>query len=299
MKLLLGRLGKRVLRPLARPVLAGLDRRVQPFRDDVDALTKQVRLLADTVLAQNAATIEATAALTDGIMRDRARFEDGLGAVRDRLEFTRNELMYELRYGSRGPGGAAGARIEPRIIAPKRVADADEIRLNLGCGHIPLEGFLNVDSRELVGVDVLADVHHLPFATDSIDQIHSAHLLEHFPIEELRRSLLPYWVSLLRPGGLFTAIVPDAEAMISEFVGGRMSFEELRLVTFGQQEYDQDFHFNMFSRVSICELLQQAGLHQVRIVESGRRNGVCYEMEVEGGRPVAQAGAVNASTADR
>jgi predicted SAM-dependent methyltransferase len=282
----LRRFGKRLFVPVARPILTRIDQRIEPLRQEVDGLSKQVRLLTDTVSSQTAAVHETRSALEDGMRNERARIEDEMEALRERLEFTRNEVMYEVRYGGRGPGGAGTNDIvEPRIVAEERVQSSEEVRLNLGCGHVPLDGFLNVDSRELDRVDIVADVHHLPYSPGTVARIHSAHLLEHFPLEELRRSLLPYWTSLLRPGGLLTAVVPDAEAMIAEFSAGRMTFEELRLVTFGQQEYDKDFHFNMFSRTSIQALLEQAGLEDVRIVASGRRNGVCYEMEIEGRRP--------------
>jgi hypothetical protein len=115
--------------------------------------------------------------------------------------------------------------------------------------------------------------------------IHSAHLLEHFPLEETRRRLLPYWFHLLQPGGTFTVIVPDGETMLAEHAAGRLSFEELRLVVFGDQEYDGDFHFNMFSKTSLSNLLGDAGFTDVCVVEEGRRNGVCYEMEFSARRP--------------
>jgi hypothetical protein len=70
--------------------------------------------------------------------------------------------------------------------------------------------------------------------------------------------------------------------MLTEYAAGRFSFEDLRLVTFGGQEYDGDFHFTMFSQQSLIDTLRDAGLSEVRVVTAGRRNGVCYEMEVEG-----------------
>jgi hypothetical protein len=279
------------LRPVARPLVVRIDRRIQPIRDDIDALTKTVSALRDAISAQEAAAREARA-VQDRVeletKRDHTLVVSELDALRERFEFTRQELMYEMRYGASGPGGAAAPAVEPRIVNHDRVAAAaDDMRVNLGCGHIPLADFINVDGRDVDRVDVIADVHNLPFSPGSLAHVYSAHLLEHFPLEELRRALLPYWITLLRPGGLLTAVVPDTETMISEFTAGRISFEELRLVTFGQQEYDKDFHFNMFSRDSISELLRQAGLEDVRVVACARRNGVCYEMEVEGRRPEA------------
>jgi len=161
----------------------------------------------------------------------------------------------------------------------------DCIRVNLGAGHIALPGYLNVDSRDLDHIDVVASVDELPFEAESIQEIYSAHLLEHFPLEELRKVLLPYWISLLRPGGILVAVVPDMETMIAECAAGRMSFDDFREVTYGAQEYEGDFHFNGFSQESLIRLFEEAGLSAVRIRTAARRNGLCYEMEVEGARP--------------
>lgn len=210
--------------------------------------------------------------------------------VERRGEFIRKEALFELRYGGQTRGLAAEFRraVAPRVVAPEKLAAAgDDIRLNLGCGHLPLEGYVNVDGRDLDGVDVVADVGDLPFEPGTVASVHSAHLLEHFPVEELRRTLLPYWYTMLRPGGTFSAVVPDAETMINEYAAGRYSFDDLRLVTFGDQEYEGDFHFNMFSQESIREILEEAGFVGVTVLESGRRNGACYEMEVEARRPGA------------
>jgi len=301
----LERLAKRALRPFARPLLARLDRRALPFRQDVDALTRHMPVLLDTIASQNASSRESRRdqlKLENDLNDIRLHLEGDIRSLRDRVEFIRQELMYEMRYGAKRPGSGAAPDIEPRIVAPDRIPPDGNVRLNLGCGHIPIPGFVNVDTRDLDHVDVVADVRRLPFPAGSVAQIHSAHLLEHFPLEELRRALLPYWCSLLKPGGLLTAVVPDAEKMIAEYSAGRFSFEDLRLVTFGQQEYDQDFHFIMFSKESLCELLRQAGLTKVRVVASGRRNGVCYEMELEGRWPSARAVAtesVDASASGR
>lgn len=212
---------------------------------------------------------------------------DRLAHLEQRVEFIRREILFETRYGGEARGMTAQSPREivaPEIVAPEKLGDGTDIRLNLGCGHIPVEGYLNVDGRPLDGVDIVAEVGNLPFEPGTVQVIRSAHLLEHFPLEELRRRLLPYWFELLRPGGTFVAIVPDAETMLAEYAAGRMTFEDLRLVTFGDQEYDGDFHFNMFSKASLTELLSSAGFSEVRVVEEGRRNGVCYEMEFSGQR---------------
>jgi hypothetical protein len=278
---------------------------VSELREQMSSINEYLPMLLNTISSQNAAAREARRTelelreamrgFTDGTVHVHKRLDE-LGSmlaeriadVERRGEFIRNEVLFEARYGGREKGMASVS--ESKVMAPDKLAKAgSEIRLNLGCGHIPMEGYLNVDGRPLEGVDIVAEVGDLPFETATVTQIHSAHLLEHFPVEELRRRLLPYWFDLLLPGGTFTAVVPDPETMIDEYVARRFSFEDLRLVTFGEQEYEGDFHFNMFSKDSLKNLLGEAGFSDVRIVESGRRNGACYEMEVAARRPAADA----------
>lgn len=211
--------------------------------------------------------------------------------LRDRIEFARAETMFELRAKLPGgtmptvPGSPAAVPVIAHVLAPDKLRAmqaAGAVRVNIGCGHIPLEGYLNTDMRELPGVDVVADAAGLPFELGTVAEIHSAHLLEHFPLEHLRRVVLPHWRKLLRQGGVLRAIVPDAEAMLADFAAGEMSFDDLREVTYGLQDYDGDYHFNMFSRDQLAALLREAGFVEVAFAAQGRRNGKCREMEITG-----------------
>jgi predicted SAM-dependent methyltransferase len=206
-----------------------------------------------------------------------------LRSLNNRVEFVRRELMFEMRYGARSKQlGSASTDVQPRIISAEKVATArkNALRLNLGCGHVALGEYINIDRRELSGVDVIADVASLPFEKSEVDEIFSAHVLEHFPQEQLKRELLPYWKSLLKPGGIFRAVVPDAEFMIKEYCQSNYPYAHLREVTFGSQDYDGDFHFNMFSREQLSELLTEAGFSNVQFEAKGRQNGICFEMAV-------------------
>jgi SAM-dependent methyltransferase len=217
-----------------------------------------------------------------------------LQQIEERVEFIRRELMFELRYGARSQGidasgtgseGSPGVTVEPKVLNEAKLRSfGDDIRLNVGAGHVPVEGYLNVDARELDGIDILADIRSLPFGPGDVSTIYCAHLLEHFPVEEVRRSLLPYWRSLLKPGGRMIAVVPDTEAMLDAYNRGDISFADLREVTFGGQEYDGDFHFNMYSKESLTALLADGGFGDVAITGAARRNGLCFEMQVEGVR---------------
>jgi predicted SAM-dependent methyltransferase len=294
---MLKRFTKALLRPFTRRLFwrvdthisaaaVPLEARLSSLERDVAALKDYVPVLLNTISSQNAAARDYARTRThleERIIELGNQLGERLAQVEERGEFIRRETMFEMRYGRRE--GIGSFDTEPRLMAPEKLAKEGALRINLGSGHIPLDGFLNVDGRPLPGIDVVADVRRLPFDAGEVDEIYSAHLLEHFPIEELTRSLLPYWFSLLRPGGRFVAVVPDAETMAREFAAGRYSFDDLRLVTFGEQEYDGDFHFTMFSHDSLVDLLRRVGFDEVRMAETGRRNGACYEMEVVACKP--------------
>jgi SAM-dependent methyltransferase len=205
-----------------------------------------------------------------------------IGELQERIEFVRAEIMFESRYGGKGanasPPGLSIDKVERRILNPDAVASLTKV--NLGCGHRPLAGYVNVDGRELPGVDVVAPLDDLPFEAAALDEICSAHVLEHFPQEQLRRVLLPHWRRLLKVGGTLRATVPDADAMIRELYEGRYSFDDFREVFWGGQEYAGDFHFNMFTPGSLSKLLGDGGFSDIQIIEAARKNGKCFEFEI-------------------
>jgi SAM-dependent methyltransferase len=79
------------------------------------------------------------------------------------------------------------------------------LRLNVGCGHEVLPGFVNLDVRAVPGLGLRADVLRLPFADSVASVVHAGSLLEHFAdpcvvLDELHR--------VLRPDGRLIVRVP-------------------------------------------------------------------------------------------
>ena len=86
-----------------------------------------------------------------------------------------------------------------------KVEAGEGIRLNLGCGRSPMEGWVNVDSVELPGVDVVADLEKgkLPFDDESVREINGSHVIEHIRdplglMAELYRVAKPGAVAVFR-----------------------------------------------------------------------------------------------------
>ncbi|NBI47544.1 class I SAM-dependent methyltransferase [Burkholderia sp. ISTR5] len=257
-------------------------------------LRKHTRDIAELAAKVEALSLDVSS-LRDRVGHGESALNDRTQSINyllGRIEFVRRELMFEMRYGAREtqPEGDA-VEVKAEILSRDKLelARRDGIRLNLGCGHIPLDGYLNVDRRALPGVDVVSEVNGLPFGKGELAEIFSAHLLEHFPEEQLSRELLPYFHGLLREGGELKAIVPDAEAMIREYSNGTYPYEDLREVIYGGQDYDGDFHFNMFTPDSMIKLLIDAGFDTPTLIERGRKNGRCYEFEIAARKPLAKA----------
>lgn len=99
---------------------------------------------------------------------------------------------------------------------PKIGLDSGGKRLNLGCGREILDGFVNVDSVALPGVDVVWDLtlRPWPFKENTFDYVLARSILEHVPhtIQGERRDGLLLVMEevhrILKPGGHLQVMVP-------------------------------------------------------------------------------------------
>jgi predicted SAM-dependent methyltransferase len=97
-----------------------------------------------------------------------------------------------------------------------RLAASPPVRLNLGCGTLRLDNWINVD---LVGlpVDLAWNIlKPLPFDDDSVDAIFHEHVIEHVPglagyqfLRECHR--------VLRAGGIMRIVAPDASKYMASY----------------------------------------------------------------------------------
>lgn len=116
------------------------------------------------------------------------------------------------------------------------------MRLNLGCGSDIRHGYVNVDFRELPGVDRVVDLSSFPwpFETSSCDEVLMFDFLEHFPYGSTSLILVECY-RVLRPNGQLAVQVPDAE-ILGSVLCSRGTFQCNRCghVMRGQSERDLD-----------------------------------------------------------
>jgi SAM-dependent methyltransferase len=86
------------------------------------------------------------------------------------------------------------------------LASAEGVVLNIGSGNSPRQdGVVNLDMMDYENVDIVCDIHHLPFKDNSIDAVMSLAVLEHvrepaIVLKEVHR--------VLKPGGLVFSVIP-------------------------------------------------------------------------------------------
>ncbi|MBB6638139.1 class I SAM-dependent methyltransferase [Cohnella thailandensis] len=197
----------------------------------------------------------------------------------------RKELFAEIKYTD--THSIQSTKLEAKIINTEkynRMLENKTLKVNLGSGTLIEDEYINVDMREIDGVDVVADARELPFPEASVSELYLSHIIEHFSEQEMRDKVLPHWYSKIAYGGKIKVICPNWKAMLDGYAQGEISYEVLKEVTFGSQEYEGNYHYNMFTPQTLQQMLEEIGFVNVQIIASSRKNGMCYEMDVEGER---------------
>jgi hypothetical protein len=278
---------KRVLRPLLHPIL----HRIDEVRHMAVRLDRHLPLVTNAIESQNA---ELRAAA-----RHRAEVRAELDRLRDDLQRTQQQV--EALHGEFALALSAGAQVEARVVLSTRAAvsrrpvdDSGELRLSFGWGAQTMSEHMTIDLQELGGGDLAAGLRGLSFGECSAAEVRASLVLERFSLAELREVVLPYWHALLRPGGDLVAVGIDAEANLSDYQAGRISFEELATVSLDADRNPTAPRRCMLSEGRVVELLERAGFESVEtaarwregaanLIEVRARRAGQVEMQVEVG----------------
>ena len=137
-----------------------------------------------------------------------------------------------------------------------------ETLLHLGSGGRKLPGWVNVDSRDDVGADIVGDVRDLSaWGPNEVDGIYACHVLEHIPRPEII-STLREWRRVLKPGKTLKVSVPSFEAAVDLYNNG-VSMWRLQGLLQGRQDYDWNEHHVVFDYEYLSWMLAEAGFYNI------------------------------------
>ena len=109
-----------------------------------------------------------------------------------------------------------------------------------------MPGYLNVDIRDLPGVNYLADVRHLPPFREPITRIYAGHIVEHIPWGQSVAAIGEWW-DLLGEGGELTITIPDVDKATLLFAEGQIAEWELVRVVGGDRSTGEMYHRSAWS----------------------------------------------------
>lgn len=142
------------------------------------------------------------------------------------------------------------------------------IRLNLGCGSVRLDGYVNVDAH--TACDLMDDIQTLSkVPSASADEVLADHSLEHVGRFRFEDAVLA-WRRVLKPGGKIAIGVPDiaglARALADADAAGddRAVAHHLKGV-YGNQCGPGEFHRWGFTERTLRGPLEKAGFEHIRI----------------------------------
>lgn len=134
------------------------------------------------------------------------------------------------------------------------------MKLNIGCGSKPKDGYINVDIQGSLA-DVIADCKLLPFKNETFDIIESYHLIEHMDRNDAYYSV-GHWFDLLKSYGTLVIECPDIKEVVAQYLNGN---EEMLYSIYGRNRYAYDVHMWGYSNESIERLLYNVGFQKVKI----------------------------------
>ena len=91
------------------------------------------------------------------------------------------------------------------------------LKLNIGCGQVKLNGWVNIDIDP--NADLIVDVRKkLPFKNENVDFIYNEHLFEHLTFEEGKK-FLHECHRCLKTSGVLRIATPDLDYVIAKYSG--------------------------------------------------------------------------------
>jgi predicted SAM-dependent methyltransferase len=162
-------------------------------------------------------------------------------------------------------------------VIAQLLADNKPIRIELGAGQErQLEGWTTVDISG--DCDLILDLRNpLPFPDESVSEIYSSHVLEHFLYPYQMVGILNECYRVLKKGGIFSVCVPNARIYIEAYLN-KEKFDAERYCQFQPAynykspidyinyiAYMAGHHLHLFDEDNLVCVLSQSGFSNARL----------------------------------
>jgi hypothetical protein len=133
----------------------------------------------------------------------------------------------------------------------RSVSDENKpVRVNLGCGGYPLDGYTNIDL--FPPADLIGNFMEMTF--EDLEEVTMVHSLEHLPWVQTP-AVLSRIKSWLAPGGSLTIEVPDMETIMGYGAGNSCWLQWV----YGCQAHEGEYHKAGFTKNLLWGLLELQG----------------------------------------
>mgnify|MGYP003648162395 FL=1 len=119
--------------------------------------------------------------------------------------------------------------------------------------------FLNLDGRDMPGVDHISGINKLPFPDNTFDIVYASHVIEHVKRDEIEQ-VLKEWVRVTKVDGKIRVATPDFEQAIKVYQKSEKRIENVLGLIMGGQTYDYECHYLIYDKRSLTKLMQKCGL---------------------------------------
>jgi hypothetical protein len=130
------------------------------------------------------------------------------------------------------------------------------LKLNLGAGNVPVEGYTPIDRKHGQEVYPLSG-----YDTGSVDAIRASHILEHFSYHQIL-DVLTEWVRVLKVGGLIQIAVPDFRKIVQQYLNKEPTNVSGYLM--GGHIDENDYHKALFDEAVLRKLMEDVGLANIQ-----------------------------------
>lgn len=150
----------------------------------------------------------------------------------------------------------------------------EKIKLHVACGTVRIDGYINSDLRKVEGItDMIADCSNLPYEENTVDEILSFHVIEHFD-EPGFEKLLKHWYHLLKNNGKVIVETPNLIGLTRRFLE---EYDNNKITRpgymfgchskIGRESIFNDNHLWGFSKESIKEYFEKNNFKNIIVSE--------------------------------